>query len=162
VAGLIATGVSLATFGHAGARRRRGRGRDPGLVVERRGADGRGRRRDEEEEYEEPVVKAKRGKAVGAGANPELEEEEEDEYEYEELDPDPEPEAEPSSRVPAVVGAVPRAGRSWQLPKIKLLSATKQLSHDLRQLEVAGQTLVAALEAHGVTTTLLARRWGRR
>jgi S-DNA-T family DNA segregation ATPase FtsK/SpoIIIE len=59
-----------------------------------------------------------------------------------------------------VVGATPRAGGQWQLPKISLLSATKQLSQDLRQLEAAGQTLVAALEAHGVATTLLGKTVG--
>ncbi len=58
------------------------------------------------------------------------------------------------------MGATPRAGGQWQLPKITLLSATKQLSQDLRQLEVAGQTLVAALEAHGVATTLLGKTVG--
>ena len=73
--------------------------------------------------------------------------------------PEPEPDAEPA-RLPAVVGATPRAGGQWQLPKISLLSATKQLSQDLRQLEVAGQTLVAALEAHGVATTLLGKTVG--
>ena len=72
---------------------------------------------------------------------------------------EPEPDEEPA-RLPAVVGATPRAGGQWQLPKISLLSATKQLSQDLRQLEVAGQTLVAALEAHGVTTTLLGKTVG--
>ena len=55
---------------------------------------------------------------------------------------------------------MPRAGGSWVLPDIKILSATKQLSHDLRQLEAAGQTLVAALEAHGVITTLVGKTVG--
>ncbi len=63
-------------------------------------------------------------------------------------------------RAPAVVSAVPRAGGDWVLPDIDLLTATKQLSHDLRQLEVAGQTLVAALDAHGVATTLVGKTVG--
>ena len=74
--------------------------------------------------------------------------------------PSPRPDRAEPARLPAVVGATPRAGGQWQLPKITLLSATKQLSQDLRQLEVAGQTLVAALEAHGVTTTLLGKTVG--
>jgi len=167
VAGLIATGVSLATFGRGVSTVGGAVGAtlaswwNAGVTDEDEEED----EEEEEEEYEEPVVKAKRGKAADPPADDELEEEEEEyEYEYEdeeeELDPDlEEPEVEPE-RVPAVVGAVPRPGASWELPKIKLLSATKQLSHDMRQLDAAGQTLVAALEAHGVTTTLLDKTVG--
>ena len=168
VAGLIATGVSLATFGRGVSTVGGAVGAtlaswwNAGVTDEDEEEE---EEEYEEEEYEEPVVKAKRGKAADPPADDELEEEEEEyEYEYEdeeeELDPDlEEPEVEPE-RVPAVVGAVPRPGASWELPKIKLLSATKQLSHDMRQLDAAGQTLVAALEAHGVTTTLLDKTVG--
>ena len=56
----------------------------------------------------------------------------------------------------------PRASGDWKLPEI-YLPATKQLSHDLRQLEVAGQTLVAALGgARGGHDACWERRWGRR
>jgi S-DNA-T family DNA segregation ATPase FtsK/SpoIIIE len=168
VAGLIATGVSLATFGRAVQYGAGAVGAtlaswwNSGLLVD-----------DEDEELEEePVAKPKRVRVVQAP--PPVEDEYEDEYEEEiedeaeeaeleeeefELDPAPDPEAEPA-RLPAVVGATPRAGGQWVLPNIKLLTATKQLSHDLRQLEVAGDTLVAALEAHGVTTTLLGKTVG--
>jgi len=160
VAGLIATGVSLATFGHAV---RVGAGAlgstlaswwNAGVLTDEDD--------DEEEEEEEPVVKAKRVKVVQTPPEPVAEAEAEDEDEEPEL-AEPQPEAEADlepARLPAVVGATPRAGGQWQLPKISLLSATKQLSQDLRQLEVAGQTLVAALEAHGVATTLLGKTVG--
>jgi S-DNA-T family DNA segregation ATPase FtsK/SpoIIIE len=154
VGGLIATGVSLATFGHAV---RVGAGAvgttlaswwNAGVLTDE----------EDEEATDEPVAKAKRVRVVQAPPEPLAEVEE----------PEPllgEPEAEPeadveSARLPAVVGATPRAGAQWQLPKITLLSATKQLSQDLRQLEAAGVTLVAALEAHGVTTTLLGKTVG--
>ena len=157
VAGLIATGVSLATFGHAV---RVGAGAagttlaswwNAGVLKD--GDD------DEEEEEQEPVAKAKRVRVLQAPTPDLLAEEEEPELPEPEPEPGPEADAEPA-RLPAVVGATPRAGGQWQLPKITLLSATKQLSQDLRQLEVAGQTLVAALEAHGVATTLLGKTVG--
>ena len=153
VAGLIATGVSLATFGHAV---RVGAGAlgttlaswwNAGVLKDEDD--------DEEEDEEEPVVKAKRVRVVQAPPPEPLAEDEEPEP----PESEPEVEAEPA-RLPAVVGATPRAGGQWQLPKITLLSATKQLSQDLRQLEAAGQTLVAALEAHGVATTLLGKTVG--
>ena len=158
VAGLIATGVSLATFGHAV---RVGAGAvgstlaswwNAGVLTDE----------DDDEEEEEPVVKAKRVKVVQTPPEPVAEAEAEDEDEEPEpAEPQPEAEADlEPARLPAVVGATPRAGGQWQLPKISLLSATKQLSQDLRQLEVAGQTLVAALEAHGVATTLLGKTVG--
>jgi S-DNA-T family DNA segregation ATPase FtsK/SpoIIIE len=156
VAGLIATGVSLATFGRlvrvgAGA---------VGSTLASWWNSGLQTDEDQEEEEEfedEPVVaKARR---VRAAPPPEEPEEEIEEEEVEEDFDEPEPEAEPV-RMPAVVGALPRAGGDWQLPDITLLSATKQLSHDARQLEAAGKTLVAALEAHGVATTLLGKTVG--
>jgi S-DNA-T family DNA segregation ATPase FtsK/SpoIIIE len=159
VAGLIATGVSLATFGHAV---RVGAGAvgttlaswwNAGVLTDEDEEE------EEEEGYEEePVVKAKRVRVVQPPPEEPVDEEEEEE-ELPAAELEPEADVEPA-RLPAVVGAMPRAGGQWQLPKISLLSATKQLSQDLRQLEVAGQTLVAALEAHGVTTTLLGKTVG--
>jgi len=168
VACLIATGVSLATFGQ-GVRAAAGAVGATLASWWNAGVYLDDAEDEEEYEEEEPVVKARRGKAVDDLPDELLDEEEEyEEEEYEEgeeeeeldLDLDePEPEVEPV-KVPAVVGVVPRAGGSWKLPNIKILSATKQLSHDMRQLEVAGQTLVAALEAHGVMTTLLGKTVG--
>jgi DNA segregation ATPase FtsK/SpoIIIE, S-DNA-T family len=157
VAGLIATGVSLATFGHAV---RVGAGAVGSTVASWWNAGVLKDESDDEEEelVEEPVPKAKRVRVLQTPPEPLVEDEEPEEPEVAEV-AEPEPDEEPA-RLPAVVGATPRAGGQWQLPKISLLSATKQLSQDLRQLEVAGQTLVAALEAHGVTTTLLGKTVG--
>jgi S-DNA-T family DNA segregation ATPase FtsK/SpoIIIE len=153
-AGLIATGISLATFGrlvHTGAR----------AVVTtmaswwNSGAVPADDKEPYDAEQDETKGKVRRVKAVPPP------EPEDPAPELRDLEPEPEPEPDPEpARAPAVVGAMPRAGGSWVLPDIKLLSATKQLSHDLRQLEAAGQTLVAALEAHGVTTTLLGKTVG--
>jgi S-DNA-T family DNA segregation ATPase FtsK/SpoIIIE len=163
VAGLIATGVSLATFGHAV---RVGAGAVGSTLASWWNAGVQKDEEDDEDEEEEeleeePVAKAKRVRVVQAPP-PEPLAEDEDEVEDEDEEPElPDPEADVElARLPAVVGATPRAGGQWQLPKITLLSATKQLSQDLRQLEVAGQTLVAALEAHGVATTLLGKTVG--
>jgi S-DNA-T family DNA segregation ATPase FtsK/SpoIIIE len=154
VAGLIATGVSLATFGHAV---RFGAGAVGTTLASWWNAGVLTDEDDEDEEPEdEPVAKSKRVRVVQAPPDPLAEDEE-----SEPLLGEPEPEADDEpARLPAVVGATPRAGGHWQLPKITLLSATKQLSQDLRQLEAAGVTLVAALEAHGVTTTLLGKTVG--
>jgi S-DNA-T family DNA segregation ATPase FtsK/SpoIIIE len=155
VAGLIATGVSLATFAHAV---RVGAGAvgttlaswwNSGVLTDEDDEEG--------EPEDEPVAKAKRVKVVQAPLPDPRAEDEEPELPLGE--PEPGLDVEPA-RLPAVVGATPRAGGQWQLPKITLLSATKQLSQDLRQLEAAGETLVAALEAHGVTTTLLGKTVG--
>ncbi len=150
VAGLIATGVSLATFGRIVGTGASALGStlaswwNSGVAV-----DG--------PETDEPVVKAKRVKAERPQTAPEPEEEPELALSPAESAPEAEPEL---ARPAAVVAAMPKAGSSWVLPSINILSATKQLSHDLRQLEAAGQTLVAALEAHGVTTTLLGKTVG--
>jgi S-DNA-T family DNA segregation ATPase FtsK/SpoIIIE len=149
-AGLIATGISLATFGrlvHTGA------GAVGSTLASWWNSGTLQDDDDEVDEADEPVVKAKRVKAAPALA-PELED-----AGLQVTEPEPEPEPEPA-KAPAVVAAVPRAGGTWVLPDIKILSATKQLSHDLRQLEAAGQTLVAALETHGVLTTLLGKTVG--
>jgi DNA segregation ATPase FtsK/SpoIIIE, S-DNA-T family len=155
VAGLIATGVSLATFGHAV---RVGAGAVGATLASWWNAGVVKDEEEDEEVEEEPVPKAKRVRVVQTPPEP-LAEVEEPELAIAEPEPEPEADVEPA-RLPAVVGATPRAGGQWQLPKITLLSATKQLSQDLRQLEAAGQTLVAALEAHGVATTLLGKTVG--
>jgi hypothetical protein len=128
VAGLIATGVSLATFGGA---IRVGAGAvgstlaswwNSGLNMH---ADDEDSDEEYEEEYEEdePVAKPKRVKVVQTPPPLELV------YEEPEIEPaesEPEPDPEPA-RLPAVIGATPRAGGQWKLPSIDLLSATKQL-----------------------------------
>jgi S-DNA-T family DNA segregation ATPase FtsK/SpoIIIE len=152
VAGLIATGVSLATFGRIVGTGASALGStlaswwNSGVAMD-------------DPETDEPVVKAKRVKAERPQPAPEHEEEPELALSPAESAPEAEPDPEPA-RPAAVVAAMPKAGSSWVLPSINILSATKQLSHDLRQLEAAGQTLVAALEAHGVATTLLGKTVG--
>ncbi|HWE65515.1 MAG TPA: DNA translocase FtsK 4TM domain-containing protein [Acidimicrobiales bacterium] len=79
--------------------------------------------------------------------------------------PDPEPELEPEPvpeppPVPRVKVATPRASGDWKLPPLSLLPPTKQLRHDQRQLDAAGESLVAALDAHGVATRLVGRTVG--
>src|SRR6202034_1732699 len=75
------------------------------------------------------------------------------------LEPEPEPEPEPAPVPPAAVAPV-RATGDWKLPPLSLLPATKQLRQDTRQLDAAGEDLVAALAAHGVTTRLVGRTVG--
>jgi S-DNA-T family DNA segregation ATPase FtsK/SpoIIIE len=154
VAALIATGISLATFGRAV---RSGAGALASTLASwwssaslLQATEGSG---------DEPV--ARTAPLRDPPAEVTLYDEEDEETDRH--DSGPESEAEPlgeAVRAPAVVSAVPRAGGDWVLPDINLLSATKQLSHDLRQLEVAGQTLVAALDAHGVATTLVGKTVG--
>ena len=166
VAALIATGVSLATFGR--------------IVGSGAGAIGStlsswwnsGVNADEAADNAEDAdgadgaegasgagVKAKRVKAESVPLPSEPEDDPDLGMSPVEAEAEAEPEAE-AARPAAVVAAMPRAGSTWVLPDITILAATKQLSHDLRQLEAAGQTLVAALEAHGVTTTLLGKTVG--
>jgi DNA segregation ATPase FtsK/SpoIIIE, S-DNA-T family len=74
----------------------------------------------------------------------------------------PEPEPEPAPIPAAAVGAAvaPRTTGAWKLPALSILPATKQLEHDHKQLDQAGEDLVAALTAHGVTTRLVGRTVG--
>jgi S-DNA-T family DNA segregation ATPase FtsK/SpoIIIE len=77
--------------------------------------------------------------------------------------PDPEPEVEPEPVAPKpvpVAASAPRVSGDWKLPPLSILPATKQLRHDQRQLDAAGESLVAALDAHGVATRLLGRTVG--
>ena len=48
----------------------------------------------------------------------------------------------------------------WQLPPMTLLKRSKEQRHDERQLDPAGEALVAALAAHGVETRLVGRTVG--
>ncbi len=82
-----------------------------------------------------------------------------------ELEPEPyeEPEevAEPVVPVkPKRVAATPKAAGTWQLPPLSLLPTTKQLSQDKKQLDQAGEDLVTALASHGVVTRLVGRTVG--
>ncbi len=143
VAVLIATGTSLATFG-------RGVAAAVAAVLSSLGSWWKGGRlpdeaTDPEAEADSPVPVSRR-----QAPPPE-------ELPLDLAEPDTEPEP---ARAPAVVAVSPRALGDWELPDMKLLSATKQLSHDQRQLDAAGDDLVAALAAHGVLTRLVGRTVG--
>jgi S-DNA-T family DNA segregation ATPase FtsK/SpoIIIE len=83
---------------------------------------------------------------------------------YDEVDePEPEPEPEPQpapTLVPSARAVMPQPTKDWKLPPLSILPATKQLRHDQRQLDAAGEALVAALAAHGVATRLIGRTVG--
>ncbi len=71
---------------------------------------------------------------------------------------------EPPAEKPVPLVA-PRADRvpvvgEWRLPPMRLLKRSKEQRQDLRQLDVAGEALVAALLAHGVETRLVGRTVG--
>jgi S-DNA-T family DNA segregation ATPase FtsK/SpoIIIE len=146
VAALITTGVSLKTFG-------RGMGRAGGATGRTLHTWWRGGPLDEEDEE----VEAKRGRRVSSPPEPESIAVEPAAYQPE-LEPEPvvepEPVAEPAVAARPAAVAVPRASGDWKLPPLKLLPPTKQLRHDLKQVEAAGLALVAALETHGVATIL--------
>ena len=87
----------------------------------------------------------------------------------------PAPADEPvSGQVPAVAAKAepapapgPAPGRAmgpapgdWKLPPLNLLGRSKAQRHDERQLDAAGEALVAALAAHGVDTHLVGRTVG--
>ncbi|HUC06091.1 MAG TPA: DNA translocase FtsK [Acidimicrobiales bacterium] len=82
----------------------------------------------------------------------------------EEVEPEPEsePEPEPVAVAPAAVVPVasPRPTRDWVLPPVGLLSSIEPQRQNKRQLDAAGEDLVAALAAHGVVTTLIGRTVG--
>jgi S-DNA-T family DNA segregation ATPase FtsK/SpoIIIE len=151
VAVLIATGVSLATFG---------RGVRIGAVAA--GSTlaswwkGGALAGDETDDEAKPAV----APTASKGAEPF---DAEADLPHAEVEPEPEPAPEPEyepAPAPAVVAVTPRAAGDWELPDLKLLVATKQLSQDKRQLDAAGEDLVAALAAHGVTTRLVGRTVG--
>jgi DNA segregation ATPase FtsK/SpoIIIE, S-DNA-T family len=76
-----------------------------------------------------------------------------------EIEPEPEPEelqAPPPVPPSAPVAVVtPRSTGDWKLPPMSFLPPTKQLRQDRRQVDLAGEALVAALAAHGVATRLV-------
>ena len=74
------------------------------------------------------------------------------------LDPEPEPEPVAESEAPAP--AVARAPGEWVLPPLSMLTASKKLRLDQRQVDAAGEELVRALAAHGVETRLVGSRVG--
>ena len=68
--------------------------------------------------------------------------------------------AELVGATPAVVPAAVRRAKSvqrgsWKLPPLKILSTSGSQQSDRKMVEQAGADLVAALEAHGVITTLV-------
>lgn len=98
-------------------------------------------------------------------------------FEFTEAQGEPEPPPEPEAPAgvalvageePAELVASPETKRtavaprttvnkpdSWKLPPLKILSTSGAQQADRRTVEAAGAELVAALEAHGVTTTLV-------
>ena len=98
---------------------------------------------------------------------------EETPFEFAEPDPEPTPDPDPEPAIVAgeepaeLVGAVaPVAQRApsraktvqpgaWKLPPLKVLSLSGSQQSDRKLVEQAGADLVAALEAHGVVTTLV-------
>jgi DNA segregation ATPase FtsK/SpoIIIE, S-DNA-T family len=83
------------------------------------------------------------------------------------LDPEPEPESarteadevpEPGVALHSVASS--RGPGEWVLPSLSLLQASKKLRLDQRQVDAAGEDLVAALAAHGVETRLVGSRVG--
>ncbi len=77
--------------------------------------------------------------------------------------PEPADEAEPESPEPEVAlppATFSRGPGEWVLPSLSLLHASKKLRFDQRQVDAAGEDLVAALAAHGVETRLVGSRVG--
>jgi len=88
-------------------------------------------------------------------------EDEEEEYEEEEEEPDEEPQPRISRRRVKAEEPVARSvSGDWLLPPLSLLHRTREHRLDERQLDAAGEALVAALAAHGVLTRLVDRTVG--
>jgi DNA segregation ATPase FtsK/SpoIIIE, S-DNA-T family len=160
VAILVATGVSLATAGHALGSAARNVGRTfsalwqgkPFVITSDLGADA-------------PVEDASSRRvpfdAEEDGLPPDADEEEEvDEEPVDEFD-EPDPMPAPVASVPLPLAPAPaRAPGEWTLPPLSLLQASKKMRQDQRQIDALGQDLVRALEAHGVETRLVGCRVG--
>ena len=163
VAILVATGVSLATAGHALGSAARNVGRTfsalwqgkPFVITSDLGADA---------PEEDASSRRLPFDAEADGLLPDEEEEEEEEEEpiddFDDLDePDPMPVAVAS--VPLPLAPPPaRAPGEWALPPMSLLQASKKMRQDQRQIDALGDDLVRALEAHGVETRLVGCRVG--
>ena len=88
-------------------------------------------------------------------------EDEEEEYEEEEEAPYEELQSRASRRrVKAEEPVVSSVSGDWRLPPLSLLHRTREHRLDERQLDLAGEALVAALAAHGVLTRLVDRTVG--
>ncbi len=74
--------------------------------------------------------------------------------------PAPEPVATPRQRRSARTSAVVAAAEEWHLPPLSILRRIREQRHDERQLDAAGEALIAALAAHGVMTRLVDRTVG--
>jgi DNA segregation ATPase FtsK/SpoIIIE, S-DNA-T family len=160
VAVLVATGVSLATAGHALRAAARNIGRTfaalwqgkPFVITSDLGADVPA---DDASSRRVPFD------AEADALASDVDEEEEDEAEpidgYDE--PDPMPAAVASVPLP-LAPAPARAPGEWTLPPMSLLQASKKMRQDQRQIDALGQDLVRALEAHGVETRLVGCRVG--
>ncbi len=74
--------------------------------------------------------------------------------------PAPEPVAAPRQRRSARTSAVVAAAGEWHLPPLSILRRIREQRHDERQLDAAGEALIAALAAHGVMTRLVDRTVG--
>jgi S-DNA-T family DNA segregation ATPase FtsK/SpoIIIE len=151
---LIATGVSLASAGRGIRTGAQAVGRT--LLTWWRGGPLTDEERDAQAPLEEPAPVALPRVLI---------DQDEEDFLGSEPEPEPEPEAfdEPEPTVvpaPLPVAATPRATGDWKLPPLSILPATKQLRHDQRQLDAAGESLVAALDAHGVETHLVGRTVG--
>jgi len=105
---------------------------------------------------------------VPAPARATLALDDDEDYEEDEEDED-EPEevalyaAEPAQRTrrrPAAESVAGPATGEWRLPPMTILRRTRDQRHDERQLDAAGDALIAALAAHGVMTRLIDRTVG--
>jgi len=56
--------------------------------------------------------------------------------------------------------SAPKGATEWHLPDIHILTRSREQRHDERQLDLAGEALVASLGAHGVETRLVGRTVG--
>ena len=162
VAILVATGVSLATAGHAIGTGARNVGRTfsalwqgkPFVITSDLGAD---------DDDADAASSRRVPFDAEADLSPPDDDEEEGEALYDEVDDldEPDPTPVPVASAPARAPAAPsRAPGEWTLPRMSLLQASKKMRQDQRQIDALGEDLVRALEAHGVETRLVGCRVG--